>query len=95
MNAQTFGASAISGAKIENTNSATAATTFRLPRSAQSARGTAQRSWATCATKATAPSAASWMWNECSRLVPIRMIPLPKLPGTRAAIVSSTRGAVP
>jgi hypothetical protein len=95
VNAHTFGASAISGAKTENTKSATPATTFRLPRSAQRASGTAQSSWATCATKATAPRAASWIWNECSRLVPIRMIPLPKLPGIRAAMVRSTNGAVP
>ncbi len=41
---------------------ATAATTLRLPRSAQRARGTAHSSWATAATKTSAPSAASWMW---------------------------------
>ena len=47
MKAHTFGAKAINGAKTEKMSSATAATTLRLPRSAQRARGTAQSSWAT------------------------------------------------
>jgi hypothetical protein len=81
--AHTLGARAISGANTEKTSRATPATTLRLPRSAHRARGTAHSSWATEATKVTAPRAASWMWNECSRLVPMMEMPLPKLPGTR------------
>ena len=43
--------------------------------------------------KATAPNDALDMWNEVSRFLPIRAIPLPKVPGTSAAAVSRTRGA--
>ena len=43
--------------------------------------------------KATAPSDALDMWNEVSRFLPMRAIPLPKVPGTRAAAVRRTRGA--
>ena len=77
----------------EKTSRATAATTLRLPRSAHSASGTAHSSWATAATKVTAPRAASWMWKECSRLLPMSEMPLPKVSGTMAAAVSSTSGA--
>ena len=72
---------------------ATAATTLRLPRSAHSASGTAHRSWDTWAMKATAPSDALDMWNDVSRLCPMRAMPLPKVPGTSAAAVSRTSGA--
>ena len=73
--------------------SATAATTLRLPRSAHSARGTAHKSCDTWAMKATAPSDALDMWKEISRFRPIRLMPLPKVPGTSAAAVSRTSGA--
>ncbi len=95
MKAHTLGARAIRGAKTAKISRATPATTLRLPRSAHRARGTAHSSWATAATKVTAPRAASWMWKVCSRLVPMREMPLPKLPGTRAAAVSRIRGAKP
>ena len=74
-------------------NRATPATTLRLPRSAHRASGTAQRSWETCATKATAPRAALDMWKDTSRLWPMRLIPFPKVPGINAAAVMSTSGA--
>ncbi len=93
MKAHTLGARPISGVNTEKMSSATPATTLRLPRSAHRARGTAHSNWATAPTKVTAPSAASWMWKECSRLVPMREMPLPTVPGTRAAMVRSTRGA--
>ena len=78
----------------EKISSATPATTLRLPRSAHRARGTAHNSWATEPTKVTAPRAASWMWKECSRLVPMRAIPLPTVPGTRAASGQQHQGGV-
>ena len=93
--AHTLGAMAMRGANTEKVSRATPATTLRLPRSAHTARGTAHRSWATEATKVTAPRAASWMWNECSRLVPMMAMPFWKLLGTSAAAVSRTRGAKP
>ena len=74
---------------------ATAATTLRLPRSASTARGTAHSSWATWATKATAARAVLWMWNECSRFLPMMAMPLLKVPGTMAAPVSRISGAHP
>ena len=43
--------------------------------------------------KATAPSDALDMWNEVSRFLPMRLMPLPNVPGTSAAAVSRTRGA--
>ena len=43
--------------------------------------------------KATAPSEALDMWNEVSRFFPMRLMPLPNVPGTSAAAVSKTRGA--
>ena len=43
--------------------------------------------------KATAPSDALDMWNEVSRFLPMRLMPLPNVPGTSAAAVSNTRGA--
>ncbi len=79
--------------KPAKTSNATAATSLRLPRSAQRASGTAHRSCDTWAMKATAPSDALDMWNEVSRFLPTRLIPLPKVPGTNAAAVSNTRGA--
>ena len=33
------------------------------------------------------------MWKEISRFRPIRLIPLPKVPGTSAAAVNRTSGA--
>ena len=93
MKTHTLGDRAISGVNTEKMISATPATTLRLPRSAHRARGTAHNSWATDPTKVTAPRAASWMWKECSRLVPMSAMPFPTVPGTSAARVSSTRGA--
>ena len=57
-NHQTFGDSAIRLPKQAKMRSATAATTLRLPRSANTASGTAQSSWDTWAMNATAPSDA-------------------------------------
>ena len=94
-NHHTLGEMAISAPNPANTSSATAATTLRLPRSAHTARGTAHRSWDTWAMKATAPSDAFDMWNDVSRLRPIRVMPFPNVPGTSAAAVMSTRGAQP
>ncbi len=92
-NAQTLGEIAIRLPKAAKTSRAMAATFLRLPRSAHTASGTAHRSWDTWAMKATAPSEALDMWNEVSRFLPMRAIPLPKVPGTRAAAVRRTRGA--
>src|ERR1700722_5550645 len=90
-NHQTFGEMAIKAPKTEKISRATAATTLRLPRSAHTASGTAHRSWDTWAMKATAPSDALDMWKAILRLLPMRLMPLPKVPGTRAAAVRSTR----
>ncbi len=92
-NHHTLGEIAMRLPKPAKISRATPATSLRLPRSAQSARGTAQRSWETWAMKATAPSEALDMWNEVSRFLPMRAIPLPKVPGTSAAAVRSTSGA--
>ena len=92
-NHHTLGEIAIRLPNTAKTSRAMAATFLRLPRSAHTARGTAQRSWDTWAMKATAPNDALDMWNEVSRFLPIRAIPLPKVPGTSAAAVSRTRGA--
>ncbi len=92
-NHQTLGDRAIRPPNTAKISRATAATTLRLPRSAQTARGTAQRSWDTWAMKATAPKDALDMWNEVSRFLPMRAIPLPNVPGTSAAAVRRTRGA--
>src|SRR5580704_11679378 len=92
-NHQTLGEIAIRAPNTAKIRRATPATSLRLPRSAHTASGTAQSSWDTWAMKATAPSDAFDMWNESWRFLPIRLIPLPKVPGTRAAAVSSTRGA--
>src|ERR1700684_3288876 len=90
-NAQTLGEIAIRLPKAAKTSRAMAATFLRLPRSAHTARGTAHRSWDTWAMKATAPSEALDMWNEILRLFPMRLMPLPKVPGTRAAAVRRIR----
>ncbi len=74
-------------------SSAMAATCLRLPRSAHTARGTAQSSWDTWAMKATAPSDALDMWNETSRFRPMSEIPFPNVPGTSAAAVRRIKGA--
>ena len=92
-NHHTLGDQAMRAPNPAKMSRATAATTLRLPRSAHTARGTAQRSCDTWAMKATAPRDALDMWNDVSRFLPMRLIPLPKVPGTRAAAVSSTRGA--
>src|SRR5215472_1087452 len=76
-NAQTLGESAISAPNPAKISNATPATTFLLPRSAQTASGTAHRSWDTWATKATAPSEALDMWNDFCRSWHTRVMPLP------------------
>ncbi len=92
-NHHTLGEIAMRLPKPAKMSSATAATTLRLPRSAQTASGTAHSSCETWAMKATAPSDALDMWNDVLRLAPMRLMPLPKVPGTRAAAVRRTRGA--
>ena len=92
-NAQTLGEIAIRLPKPAKMSRATAATTLRLPRSAHTASGTAHSSCDTWAMKATAPSDALDMWNDVLRLCPMRLMPLPKVPGTSAAAVRRTRGA--
>ena len=82
----------MSGASTAKTRSATPDTTLRLPLSAHSPSGTAHSSCATEATKATAPSPLSLRWNDFSRLLPTRLMPLPNMLGTMAARVRKTSG---
>ena len=67
----------------------------RLPRSAHSASGSPQPIWATATTNVTAPSEASWMWNDFSRSGPSTLRPAPMVLGTNAAAVITASGAKP